>query len=436
MHLFREIGLLSATFLVVGNIIGIGIFTTTGLIAAEIGSSPWLLGVWILGGFLALIGATCYSLLSARIPQAGGEYAFLYPSYGPFAAFLSGWASLLIGFSGPIAAYALALIAYLSPLLTSPLFENSFIQKGTAGLILLAISLLMVLGLRFGSRFHAAMTLLTLGLTLGFATLVLVRTPAGQNLEPILTGDLLPDLPSLGVAIVMVMFAYSGWNAAAYIAEEIRQPAVTIPRALLLGTGLVIAVYLWMNLAYLGSQPLAQIEGEIAVAEITALAAFGPEGRIVVNILVLFAILSSITAMSIAGPRVYFAMSRNHLFPAWLAEVDEKRKIPLKAIWFQTAIALLLVAIGTFRQLLVYSGFILLLFSTLTVSTLFMVRNEKDSPYFWILYRLLPGLFVLINSVVLVSAAISNPAETLAGGVTLLLGVPVYFYYKKKQQSV
>ena len=436
MHLFREIGLLSATFLVVGNIIGIGIFTTTGLIAAEIGSSPWLLGVWILGGFLALIGATCYSLLSARIPQAGGEYAFLYPSYGPFAAFLSGWASLLIGFSGPIAAYALALIAYLSPLLTSPLFENSFIQKGTAGLILLAISKLMVLGLRFGSRFHAAMTLLTLGLTLGFATLVLVRTPAGQNLEPILTGDLLPDLPSLGVAIVMVMFAYSGWNAAAYIAEEIRQPAVTIPRALLLGTGLVIAVYLWMNLAYLGSQPLAQIEGEIAVAEITALAAFGPEGRIVVNILVLFAILSSITAMSIAGPRVYFAMSRNHLFPAWLAEVDEKRKIPLKAIWFQTAIALLLVAIGTFRQLLVYSGFILLLFSTLTVSTLFMVRNEKDSPYFWILYRLLPGLFVLINAVVLVSAAISNPAETLAGGVTLLLGVPVYFYYKKKQQSV
>ncbi len=164
------------------------------------------------------------------------------------------------------------------------------------------------------------------------------------------------------------------------------------------------------------------------------MAAFGPSGRVVVNILVVFAILSSMTAMSIAGPRVYFAMSRDHLFPAWLADVDEKRKIPLKSIWFQTAIGLLLVAIGTFRQLLIYSGFILVLFSTLTVSTLFMVRNEKDSAYFWILYRLLPGLFVLINTVVLVSAAVSNPAETLAGGVTLLLGVPVYFYYKNKQR--
>lgn len=435
MHLFREIGLLPATFLVVGNIIGVGIFTTTGLIAAEIGNSPWLLGVWILGGFLALIGATCYALLSTRIPQAGGEYAFLYPSYGPLAAFLSGWASLLIGFSGPIAAYALALIAYLSPFLPSQPFEDPLIQKGTAGLILLAISFLMVLGLRFGSRFHSAMTLLNLGLTGGFATLVLLRTPAGQNLEPILGGDLLPQLPALGTAIVMVMFAYSGWNAAAYIAEEIRRPAVTIPRALLLGTVLVIAVYVCMNLAYLGSLPLSQIEGEITVAEITALAAFGPSGRVIVNILVLFAILSSITAMSIAGPRVYFAMSRDHLFPAWLAEVDEKRKIPLKAIWFQTAVALLLVAIGTFRQLLVYSGFILLLFSTLTVSTLFMVRNEKDSAYFWILYRLLPGLFVVINAAVLVSVVFSNPAETRAGGVTLLLGLLVYFYYKGKQKK-
>ncbi len=435
MQLFREIGLLSATLLVVGNIIGIGIFTTTGLIAAEIGNSPWLLGVWILGGLLALIGATCYSLLSKRIPQAGGEYAFLYPSYGPFAAFLSGWASLLVGFSGPIAAYALALIAYLSPFLPSPLFEDPLIQKGSAGLILLAISFLMVLGWRFGSRFHSAMTLLTLGLTISFATLVLLRTPTRQNLEPILGGDLLPDLPSLGVAIVLVMFAYSGWNAAVYIAEEIRRPAVYISAALLLGTVLVTAVYVWMNLAYLGSVPLSQIEGEIAIAEITALAAFGPQGRVVVNILVLFAILSSITAMSIAGPRVYFAMSRDHLFPAWLAEVDEKRKIPLKSIWFQTAIALVLVAAGDFRQLLLYSGLILLLFSTLTVSTLFMVRNEKDSPYFWILYRLLPGLFVLINAVVLVTAAIPNPKEALAGGVTLLLGLPVYFYYKRKQKE-
>ena len=433
MQLFREIGLLSATFLVIGNMIGIGIFTTSGLIAAEIGSSPWLLGVWILGGFLALIGATCYSLLSMRIPRAGGEYALLYPSYGPLAAFLSGWASLLIGFSAPIAAYALALVAYLSPFLPSQLLEHSLIQKGLASLTILGISCCLFLGLKFGNRLHSVITLLNLGLTIGFATLVLLRTPVLQNLEPIVEGNLSPDLPSMGTAMVMVMFAYSGWNAAAYIAEEIRLPAVYIPGALLLGTGTVMIAYILMNLAYFGSVPLSQLEGEITVAEVTALAAFGARGGVIVNVLVLFSILSSITAMSIAGPRVYFAMSRNHLFPAGLAEVDEKRKIPLKAFWFQTTVALFLIAIGTFRELLIYAGFILLLFSTLTVSSLFMIRNQKDHSYFWILYRLLPGLFVLINAVVLVGAVVSNPKETLAGVVTLLLGLPVFLYYKRKQ---
>jgi len=197
MQLFREIGLLPATFLVIGNIIGIGIFSTSGLIAAELGSSPWLLGVWILGGFLALIGATCYSLLSIRIPQAGGEYAFLYPSYGPFAAFLSGWASLLIGFTAPIAAAALGLAAYVSPFLPTHLFEHSLTEKAIAALTILCISFCMVMGLRFGNQFHSVITLLNLGLTIGFATLVIFRTPALQNLEPIFEGSSSsPDLPS------------------------------------------------------------------------------------------------------------------------------------------------------------------------------------------------------------------------------------------------
>ncbi|MFQ5929538.1 MAG: APC family permease [Acidobacteriota bacterium] len=432
MQLFREVGLLSSTFLVVGNIIGIGIFTTSGLIAAETGSSPWLVGVWVLGGFLALIGAICYSLLSVQRPLAGGEYAFLYPSYGPFAAFLSGWASLLIGFSAPIAASALGLAAYMSPFFPSEISEHPLAQKGIAELILLCISIFLTVGLKFGNRLHSVITMFNLALTIGFATLVLRRAPVMQNLEPIIGGRSSSlDLPALGSAIVMVMFAYSGWNAAAYIAEEIRRPQRYIPGALLLGTGTVIVVYLLMNLAYFGAVPLAQLQGEIAVAEVTALATFGTEGMIIVNVLILFSILSSITAMSIAGPRVYFAMSRDHLFPKWLAEVDQKKKIPLKSIWFQSLIALILVGVGTFRQILIYSGFILLLFSTLTVSVLFMTRNGKDDhPYFWILYRFLPALFVLINTVVLVNAAVSNPKETLAGIITLALGIPVYFYYR------
>ena len=432
MRLFREIGLPSSIFLVVGNIIGIGIFTTSGLIALETGSSPWLMGVWIIGGILALSGAVCYSLLSVHHPQAGGEFAFLYPTYGPLVAFVAGWASLLMGFSAPIAASALGLAAYLNPLIPSWLSEHPWTEKVVAEIVLVCVSLFLTLGLKSGNRLHSIITAFNLILIIGFAALVSFRLPLVENLRPIMAGDSTTDLPSLGSAIVMVMFAYSGWNAAVYMAEEIRNPERYVPRAMIIGTSIVIVVYILMNVAYFGSVPIGELQGKIAVAEISAVATFGASGILVVNVLILFSILSSITAMSIAGPRVYFAMSRNRLFPKWLADVDEKRKVPLKSIWFQTTIAFALVAVARFREILIYSGFILLLFSTLTVSVLLTKqRKAENQGYFWCFYRILPGLFVLVNSIVLVNAAASNPTETIAAGITLILGLPVYFYYSR-----
>ncbi len=437
MQLFREVGLLAATLLVIGNIIGIGIFTTSGLIAAEVGNSPWLLGVWLVGGMLALIGAICYSLLAVRIPRSGGEYAFLYPSYGPLTAFLSGWASLIIGFSAPIAASALGLVIYLGPFLPESVSESVVAQKCIAALTIMVISGLLCWGLEFGNRLHGIITLFNVALTFGFAATVLWRAPISENLEPIFTGTSTPvDLPSLGQAFVLVMFSYSGWNAAAYMAEEIRRPSRYIPGALLLGTGTVIIAYLLMNLAYFGSVPLSQLEGEIAVAEITARTVFGTRGSAFVTSLILFSILSSITAMSIAGPRVYFAMSRDRLLPSWLSEIDRKRKAPLNSIMFQAGVAISLVAIGTFREILLFAGVILMLFATLTVSVLLRIPREgiKHS-HFWVLYRLLPGIFVLINIVILINVAMSSPRETTAGFLTLILGLPVYFYYRHQKRN-
>lgn len=437
MQLFREVGLLAATLLVIGNIIGIGIFTTSGLIAAEVGNSPWLLGVWLVGGMLALIGAICYSLLAVRIPRSGGEYAFLYPSYGPLTAFLAGWASLIIGFSAPIAASALGLVIYLGPFLPESVSESVVAQKCIAALTIMVISGLLCWGLQFGNRLHGIITLFNVALTFGFAAAVLWRAPISENLEPIFTGTSTPvDLPSLGQAFVLVMFSYSGWNAAAYMAEEIRRPSRYIPGALLLGTGTVIIAYLLMNLAYFGSVPLSQLEGEIAVAEITARTVFGTRGSAFVTSLILFSILSSITAMSIAGPRVYFAMSRDRLLPSWLSEIDRKRKAPLNSIMFQAGVAISLVAIGTFREILLFAGVILMLFATLTVSVLLRIPREgiKHS-HFWVLYRLLPGIFVLINIVILINVAMSSPRETTAGFLTLILGLPVYFYYRHQKRN-
>ncbi|MEE2839332.1 MAG: amino acid permease [Acidobacteriota bacterium] len=437
MQLFREVGLLAATLLVIGNIIGIGIFTTSGLIAAEVGNSTWLLGVWLIGGMLALIGAICYSVLAVRTPQAGGEYVFLYTSYGPLTAFLSGWASLIIGFSAPIAASALGLVIYLRPFLPDSVSQSTLLQKCLAALTIIIISWLLSWGLQFGNRLHGIITLFNLALTFGFALTVLWLAPVSENLEPILTGISAPvSLPSLGQAIVLVMFSYSGWNAAAYIAEEIRRPSRYIPWALLLGTGTVIIAYLLMNLAYFGAVPLSQLQGEIAVAEITARTIFPTQASTFVTTLILFSILSSITAMSIAGPRVYFAMSRNRLLPSWLSEIDEKRRIPMKSIFFQAAVAISLVAFGTFREILLFAGVILMLFSTLTVSVLLRIpRGAINSVQFWSLYRLLPGIFVLINSSVLINVAFGSPRETAAGFLTLMAGLPLYFLYRHQEKT-
>ena len=431
MKLFREIGLTSSVFLVIGNTVGIGIFTTSGLIAEELGSSVWLIAVWVLGGVLALIGAVCYSVLSVRIPKAGGEYAFLYPYYGRLPAFLSGWTSLLIGFSAPIAASALGLVHYLRPFIPVEVSGQPETLKGVAMLVLLSVTILLSLGLKFGARAHSLITVVNFAVMIAFALLVLRRSAGGPNLGLTLQHSLFDVHPSsLGSAVVLVMFAYSGWNAAAYIAEEIRAPQRTIPRALILGTLAVIAAYLSINFAYFSAVPLGQLKGKIAVAEIAASATLEDIGPSLVGILIAISILSSLTAMSIAGPRVYFAMSRDRLFPRWVGEVHEKKKIPLKSIWFQSGVAIGLIALGTFYQILLYSGFILLLFTTLTVSTLLTVKKaEGELFWFWALYRLLPGIFVVTNSAVLISVVFSHPAETLTGLATVALGLPVYLYF-------
>lgn len=428
MRLFREVGLLPAAALVIGNIIGIGIYTTSGLIARELGPSPWLMGVWVFGGALALVGALCYARLGSLMPTSGGEYAFLLPFYGPLVAFLSGWASLLIGFSAPIAASALALVHYLDPILPVELSASPWGVKGTACSALLLISIVLSLGLRLGARLHVFVTALNLLLILIFSMAVLFTAPdPGATLWSNLFQEAsLPPLTQFSSAVILVMFSYSGWNAAVYIGEEIRQPQKNIPRALILGTLSVIGLYLLINLAYFGGVAWAALDGQIAVADIVATQVLGAGRRQVVNLLIVISILSSLTAMTIAGPRVYFAMSRDRLFPRWVSEVSTERKVPVKALWFQFAVALLLILLGTFYQILIYSGFVLLLFSTLAVSVLFRSSRKNGR-----VYSLLAAVFVLVNLVILFHVARSHPNESLAGLLTVAAGLPVYRYFRR-----
>ena len=226
----------------------------------------------------------------------------------------------------------------------------------------------------------------------------------------------------------MVMFGYSGWNATVYVSEEVRNPKRNVPASLLLGTVAVIGAYLLVNLAYFGAVPLSELAGKIPVGEIAASQTLGPFGATLINLLILSSIVSSLTAMSIAGPRVYFAMSRDRLFPGWLSHVDGARSLPIKSIWFQTAVAVLLVSITELRDLLILSGTILVLFTTLTASALFRVRrSEEGRGLFFLLYRVLPGIFVGLNVLILINAAASSDwPQMRASLLVVLAGIPVY----------
>lgn len=425
MGLYREVGVSTATALVIGNIVGAGIFTTSGLVAKDLGASPWLLGLWVLGGLLALAGAHCYARLGVAYPRAGGEYAFLLPTFGALPAFLSGWASLFIGFTAPLAACALGLIHYMAPLLGLSSVDGWEAKLGAAGCLWMVGGVLS-LGLQTSSRLQFWLTAINVVFILAFVTAVWVASGDGSYLAEAVNGPLLPPNPLvLGSGLILVMFTYSGWNAAAYLAEEITNPARSLPIALLLGTGIVTLLYLAINAAYFAAAPLAEIAGRIPVAQIAASHVLGERAAVAVNLLIAVSLLSSLTAMSIAGPRVYFAMARDHLFPGRLAQVHPTRKIPLWAMWFQIAVATVFTLVGTLYEILLYSGFVLLFFSTLTVATLLLRPGTR-----WI-----PLLFVLANTAVLAAAAFSNPGEAAAGAATVAAALPVYRYYRRRSSS-
>ena len=435
MKLFRELELTSSTLLVIGNIVGVGIFTTSGLVLEDVGQSPWVLGVWLLGGLLALSGAICYSVLGRAMPQAGGEYAFLSAGMGSLPAFLAGWASLLIGFSAPIAAGALGLAQYLQVYLPATFGSNVAGVKLVAAVTLVAATLLLSKGLRFGARLHSWITGLNLVILAGFIIFVLQRIDSERHLPSLLEASPSQvDVSGLGASIILVLFAYSGWNAATYVGEEVRRPDRNIPASLVLGTLVVIALYLLVNLAYFAAVPGELLRGKVPVAQIVAHHVFGPVGSGLISLLIGSSILSSITAMSIAGPRVYFAMSRDGLFPAWLREVDPKRKVPFRAIFFQAGIALVLVILTDFRDLLLFSGAIMILFTTLTVATIFRLARPMTR-FSWFFYRVLPGLFVFANTVILINAVTSFFSASLKGAVVLLTGLPIYLYYLRHRTA-
>jgi APA family basic amino acid/polyamine antiporter len=404
----RQLGLASATALVVANMIGTGVFTTSGFLLADL-RSPWMvLAAWAVGGVIALLGALNYGALARRIPESGGEYLFLSRTLHPAAGYLAGWVSLLVGFSAPLAAAAFAFGEYSKTWLTA-------LSPRVSGTLLLAIfSLLHAAHVRRGAWVQNAAVLLKVALIALFVGFAFSRLPVPAGLAD----DHFP-LSAFGVSLVWISFSYSGWNAAVYIGGEVREPERNLPRALLLGTGLVTLLYLALNAVFVFAVPVEQLAGKLEIGRIAAEHLGGPRLANAVSALVALTLMSSVSSMVMAGPRVYARMAADGYLPRWLRTEPGP---PRAAIYFQGGIALLLLWTATFEGLLTYIGFTLGLSTAATVIGLVRLRRREGATLRVPGWPWVPALFLLS---VLGTTAFSialRPVESLLGAVTIGIG--------------
>lgn len=440
----RKLGVFPVTNIVIANIIGAGIFTTTGYLMGFLQNPQLMLCLWAVGGIVSFCGAIAFSELGAAYPEAGGEYVFLTRLFHPLLGFLSGWLSLIVGFSAPIAASAIGFSRYFTwafPELQNWLALNEVLNDDWFGRVLAIVVILVFTfihsrGLVFGAKIQNGLTLLKVILVVG---LIVAGFSIGNgSFEHLKMGEpfqlSFKNSKAIGLSLMFVMFAYSGWNSATYIGSEIRNPEKVIPRSLLLSTLVVTVLYILLNLFFVYAVPPAKMMGEPEIGGRAAGLAFGSTAETVISLFISFALFSSLSAFIILGPRVYFRMAKDGLFFQSLARIDSRYKVPVYAIYLQGAIAIVLVLSGTFEQIITYMGFSLGIFPIIAVLGIFKLRKRKQS-------RLpLPGfpyvhiVFIAVSISMLVLAFIERPLESSIAIATALSGIPVYFWFQRKRK--
>ena len=418
-----KVGLTTATALVVASMIGTGIFTSLGFQVQYLDSPFSLLALWAVGGGLALCGALVYGELGAALPRSGGEYHLISELYHPSLGVIVGWVTTTLGFAGPIALSALAFGDY-----TTAVFSTLSSTHLAAGLVLVC-SAVHATSIRWGSRFQNLFTGLKVLLILVFIGAAFQAEPS-HTISILPTAEGLQDLvsPGFAVSLVFVSYAYAGWNAAIYIVGEIRDPQRTMPRALLLGTGLVTILYLLLNVVFLYTVPAAEMAGEVEVGYLSGRVIFGEVGGQVMSLFIAFLQVSSVSAMVYLGPRVTQAMGEDLPALSWLATTST-RGTPITSILFQAALALGFLYTSTFEQVLIYTGFTLTLSMILTVAGVFVLRwrrPEVERPYTTWGYPIPPLLFLAANGWILVYVFIDKPTESLIGLAIIGVGAVLY----------
>lgn len=419
----RRISGLTATSIVVANMVGTGIFTSLGFQIGDLPSGFTILMLWLIGGVCAMCGALCYAELATALPRSGGEYHFLGTIYHPSLGFMAGWISATAGFAAPVALAAMAFGNYLTGVLpgVSPLLAS-------LAVVWLATPLLLADG-KWGSRFQNAMTVLKVALILG----VIVAGCCAGDSQPVSflprpgDGGLIVSGP-FAVSLVYVMFAYSGWNASTYIAGEVRNPSRTIPLSVGVGTLVVTGLYLAVNAVLMRSTPVTEMAGKVEVALAAGPYLFGPAGTRIMAGLICLGLVSTVSAMMWIGPRVMVVMGEDLRGLRWFAGRND-HGTPVRATLVQFGLVNLFLLTARFEQVLTCATFVLQLCSFLTVLGVFVLRHRRPElarPYRTWGYPVTPLVFLAVTAWMLWHILCSKPVESLVGLGTAVVGLILY----------
>jgi basic amino acid/polyamine antiporter, APA family len=437
-RLLKHIRLRSAAALVVANMIGAGIFTTTGFQAADLRNPPLILVLWAVGGVLALLGALCYAELGAMMPHAGAEYVYLRETYGPAFGFMSAFVSFTAGFSAPIAAAVESFVVYLGHFF--PFLAQDVVVVGRVSVVdIVALGVVWILvaihvrAVRAGTGFNDLMTTFKVA---GIVAILLAAATVGHgDVSNLVTPS--PSYATLGgrtlfaafgTSLIFVMFCFAGWNAAAYVASEMDDPQRDLPRALVLGTVIVLVLYLGLNAVYFYGASADELAGQVDVGVVAARTLFGPWGVHLVTIVLCASILASASAMTMAGPRVYYALGKDFAPFAALAKT-RPGGAPAFALVAQGVMTSVILLSGTVDQIQQYAGFTLTLFSSLAVSCVIVLRIRRpkaERPFRAWGYPMSPVLFLAVSAWMMFWAFQGRPVESTLSLLTVATGGVIF----------
>jgi amino acid transporter len=449
-ELKRELGPWAAASIVVGTVIGSGIFLVPRTMVLRVGTPGMVFFVWVFGGLLSLAGALSYAELSAALPEAGGEYAYLREAYGPMWGFLYSWTQMWVAKSGSIATLATGFVQYLATFFPSlsVAFYSAHLKFGQKSLpvdfrygqifamvLILALGGLNYFGVKLGGRVQVAVTFVKVALIAFVIIAGLGFGPAHQADS----GSALP-LTSAGffAALVGALWAYDGWNNVSMVASEVRDPQKNLPRALIWGTAAVIAIYLLANAAYFHVLNAHEVGSSERVASEMMSRILGHPGAAAVAVAAMISMFAALNGSILSGSRVPYAAARDGYFFRGVAEVNPRYHTPAHSIVMLTVWSALLVLSGQYEELytyVIFASWILYGMTTASVIVLRKKRPDLSRPYRTLGYPLVPIVFVLVASILVLSTLIDSPSASLKGIGLILLGLPFYFYWKNRAPS-